>query len=123
MDEQSDKEVQMYLLALREAGGSINCAIAKASATGIIRQKNSNWLACNGGHILLTKDWSRYLLERMHFVKRKANTKAKIRIENFTELKCNYSSSRRYGGGTTLPYYQLGPYCPKIHASWVLDDG
>ena len=92
LDEQTDREVQMYLLALHEAGGGVNCAIARASATGIIRRKNSNWLACNGGHILLTKDWSRYLLERMNFVKRKANTKAKITVDNFTELKCNFLS-------------------------------
>ena len=85
LDEQTDREVQMYLLSLREAGGVVNCAIARASATGIIRRKNSNWLACNGGHILLTKDWSRYLLERMNFVKRKANTKAKITVENFAD--------------------------------------
>jgi len=62
----------MYLLALCEAGGAVNCAIARASSTGIIKQKNSNWLACNRGHILLTKDWSQCLLERMNFIKREA---------------------------------------------------
>jgi len=36
-DGQTDKEVQMYLLSLCEAGGGVNCAIAKASATEIIR--------------------------------------------------------------------------------------
>ena len=81
----------MYILSLCDVGGVINCAIARASATGSIRQKNSNWLACNGGHILLTKDWSRYLLERMNFVKTKANTK--ITIDNFAELKCNFLSN------------------------------
>jgi len=48
-------------------------------------------LACSGGrggHILLT-DW---LLERMNFVKRKANTKAKVTVENFAELKSNFLS-------------------------------
>jgi len=92
LDEKTDKEVQMYLLVLREAGGAVNCAIARASATGIIKRKNSNWLACNEGHILLTKDWSRYLLERMNFVKRKANTKAKITVENFAELRSIFLS-------------------------------
>ena len=58
LDEQTDREVQLYLLGLHEAGGGVNCTIARASATGIIRWKNSNWLARNGGHILLTKDWS-----------------------------------------------------------------
>jgi len=32
---------------------------------------------------VLAKDWSRYLLERMQFVKQKANTKAKLSVENF----------------------------------------
>jgi len=44
----------MYLLALHEVGGAENCAIAKVSATGVIKQKNSHWLACNGGHMLRT---------------------------------------------------------------------
>ena len=73
----------IYYVALCEAGVAIDCAIAKVSATGIIRQKTA---VCNGGHLLLTKDWSRYLLVMMYFVKRKANTKAKITLENFTEL-------------------------------------
>ena len=34
----------MYLLALREPGGAVTCAIARANATGIIKRKNSNWL-------------------------------------------------------------------------------
>ena len=84
LDEETDKEIQQYLLALREVGGAVNCAIARASAMGIIRRKNSSLLACNGGPVVLTKDWSRYLLERMQFVKRKANTKAKVSVENFT---------------------------------------
>ena len=41
LDEQTDREVQMYLIAPYEAGGGINCAIAKASATGIIRRKTT----------------------------------------------------------------------------------
>ena len=44
LDEKTDKEVQMYLLALREPGGTVTCAITRANATGIIKRKNSNWL-------------------------------------------------------------------------------
>ena len=54
--------------------------------------KNSKLLASNGGHIVLTKDWSRYLLQRMGFVKRKANTKAKICPDGLQELKSNFLS-------------------------------
>ena len=53
---------------------------------------NSNLLASNGGHIVLTKDWSRYLLERMGLVKRKANTKAKVCPAGLQELKSNFLS-------------------------------
>jgi len=38
------------------------------------------------------KDLDRYLLERMNFVKRKANTKTKVAVENFAELKSNFLS-------------------------------
>ena len=92
LGEDLDKEVQAYLLNLREVGGVVNGAIARASAKGIIRMKNSKLLASNGGHIVLTKDWSRYLLQRMGFVKRKANTKAKICPDGLQELKSNFLS-------------------------------
>ena len=45
----------MYLLSLYEVSGGVNCTIARASATEIIRWKNSNWLVCNGGHTCLQR--------------------------------------------------------------------
>ena len=90
LDEEIDKEVQKYLLMLREAGGAVNGAIARSAAAGIIRIRNSKLLACNGGPIVLTKHWSRYLLERMGFVKRKANAKAKVTMNNLAKLKANF---------------------------------
>ena len=53
-------EIQQYLLALCEAGGAVNSAIVRASATSVRRR---NLFACNGGPVVLTKDWSKYLLE------------------------------------------------------------
>ena len=44
-------------------------------------------LACNGGHLTITKPWAKSLLKRMGFVKRKAGTKAKVSIEDFQEQK------------------------------------
>ena len=35
----------------------------------------------------LTKDWARYMLQRMGMVKRKADTKAKVTMEDFDDLK------------------------------------
>ena len=35
----------------------------------------------------LNKDWARYVLQRMGMVKQKANTKAKVTVEDFDNLK------------------------------------
>ena len=55
LGEDLDKEVQAYLLNLREVGGVVNGAIAKASAKGIIRMKNNKLLASNGDSKSFTK--------------------------------------------------------------------
>ena len=85
-----DRQVQDYLISLREAGGVVNTLIAIAAATGIVRRHDSNLLAVNGGHIILTKHWAQYLLQRMGYVKRKASSKAKITVENLASLKEQY---------------------------------
>ena len=85
-----DKQVQTYLMATREAGGVVNSEVAIAAAMGIVRKQDSNLLAQNGGHIALTRDWARSLLGRMGYVKRKANTKAKIAVTDFNELKSQF---------------------------------
>ena len=46
-----DKQVQSYLLAVREGGGRVTTDLAIAAGTGLVRKKNSNLLAKNGGHI------------------------------------------------------------------------
>jgi len=48
---------------------------------------DANLLVENGGHIDLTKHWAKNLLTRMNFVKRRANTKMKVSVEHFYELK------------------------------------
>ena len=58
-----------------------------ACAEAIIKNKDSNLLSDNGGHIVLTSNWGKSLLRRMGFVKRKASTAAKISDSNFEELK------------------------------------
>ena len=53
-----------------------------ASATGIVRKKDSKILAENGGHVVLAKDWAHYLLLQMGYIRRKANSKVKISVKN-----------------------------------------
>ena len=43
--------------------------ISIAAAMGIVRRHDSNLLAVNGGHIILTKHWAQYLLQRMGYIK------------------------------------------------------
>ena len=85
-----DRQVQDYLISLREAGGVVNTLIAIAAATGIVRRHDSNLLAVNGGHIILAKHLAQYLLQRMGYVNRKASSKAKITVENLASLKEQY---------------------------------
>ena len=81
---------QRFIASLCEAGGVVNTAIVISAATGIVRRHNSNLLATNGGHIVLTKHWAQYMLHRMGYVKRKATSKAKVTVENLQALKQQY---------------------------------
>ena len=38
----------------------------------------------------MTKDWAKYLMERMGFVKRRASTKAKVSVSDFNQLKAQF---------------------------------
>ena len=71
---------------LCEAGGAVNGAIARSAAIGIIWRRNSLLLACNWG-----ANCTNQALESIFvgFVKCKANTKAKVTMEN-AELKANF---------------------------------
>ena len=73
-----DLKVQSYIASLYEAGGMVNTAIVIAAATEIVRRHNSHLLAVNSGHIVLTKDWAQYMLQKMGYAKRKATSKAKV---------------------------------------------
>ena len=87
-----DQKVQVYIKALRGAGGSVGTSIVIAAAEGIITAHDRNLLVQNGGYINLTRDWGLSLLSRMGFVKRKATTKAKpqINFQKFQQIKQTY---------------------------------
>ena len=60
--EKLNKQVQAYLTSFRESGAVVNTAITMACADGIVRNTDSNMLAVNGGHILITKDWAKNMV-------------------------------------------------------------
>ena len=83
-----DKQVQAYLIKFHEVSGVVNSAIARASARGITRMTNNpKLLSSNGGHIVLTKKWTKYLLQTTGFIKKKADSKAWANVDNFLEVK------------------------------------
>ena len=86
LGEEIDKQVQAYLTSFKENGAVVNTAITMA-CEGIVRNADSNMLAVNGGHILITKDWAKNMLHRMGFVKCRASTKAKVSVKDFEEMK------------------------------------
>uniref|UniRef100_A0A1X7SP85 HTH CENPB-type domain-containing protein n=1 Tax=Amphimedon queenslandica TaxID=400682 RepID=A0A1X7SP85_AMPQE len=87
---QLEFEVRRYLENLRRNGAVVNTAIAVSCARGIVLKANPDYLASNGGHIVLTNHWGKHLLRRMGFVKWRATTKAKVMVENFEEVKAQF---------------------------------
>ena len=85
-----DQQVQAYGNDLRLNDGIVNTAIIIATGEGIIKDYDSNLLFENGGHIKLTKDWAKYLLQRMNFVKRCSTSTTKVSVENFDLLKSQF---------------------------------
>ena len=84
-----DAEVQAYIHDLRLAGCAVNTAVVIATAEGIVEDYDANLLGDEDheGRIKLTKDWAKYLLQRMNFVKRHSSSSSKITVENFIQLK------------------------------------
>ena len=83
--EKIDSQVQAYIKHLRENGAAVNIAIVIAVAKGILMEDTS--MPCADAMSYLTKDWAKYLMQRMGLVKRRASTKAKVDVKNFDELK------------------------------------
>ena len=85
-----DEQVKVFLKQLRENGAVVNTAIVMATAEGLVQNVDSNLLASNGGLIMITKNWVKSLMKRMNFVKRRANTKAKVYKVDFEEHKAQF---------------------------------
>ena len=82
-----DQEVASYIKAVCGSGVVITTAITVAAATAIIRRADHNLLAENGRPITLTTDWTKFLLHRMTFVKRRGSSAAKMTVTNFNEVR------------------------------------
>lgn len=87
MGEILDKQVQCYIRATRDVGGTITTTVVLAAGEAIVQNSNKKLAYDNGGPIKLTKHWAKSLLSRMNFVKRKGTTSAKMEASQFDNLK------------------------------------
>jgi len=91
---QLDDRVQVYVKEMRKTGVVINTAVVMAAAEGIVKHHDANLIE-DDGPITITKDWARSLLTRMHFVKRRANSKAKVSVPEFDRFKEQFAYDAR----------------------------
>jgi len=63
-------------------GLTVNTSVTVAIGEGILLSKNAS-----SSTEILTKEWAKYLFKRVGLVKRKGNTKAKVDVEKFDEIK------------------------------------
>ena len=80
LGDELEKQVKTYIGYLRERGAVVNTAIVLGVAQGIVRNHNSNLLACNGGHICLGKPWAKNLLTRMSMLKDKVVHQQRLQL-------------------------------------------
>lgn len=90
LGDELDKQVQSYVIAIRERGSEVNTAIVLVCAEAIVKNRDSNLLSDNGGHIVLTSNWGRSLLSCMGFVKREVSAAGKVSVYNFEELNAQF---------------------------------
>ena len=81
-----DQFVQTYIKQLRATGGIINSDVVIAASKGVVTAKNRSLLKVFGGHLCIEKPWAKSLLARMHFVKRKGSTSAKLPPADFEKI-------------------------------------
>ena len=68
LGEELDKQAREYLLEAWCRGGIFNGAVTLTTETGTVMSQNPSLLV-GDGKVELTKDWAKYLLSRMDFVK------------------------------------------------------
>ena len=85
-----DNDLQALIKAMRSKGATINSAIVIATGKGLLLKSKRELLYEYGGSITLTKEWAKSVLRRMGCTKRRANSKSKVSVENFAELKTQF---------------------------------
>ena len=61
--------MKLYLNAMRSRGAVVNRSVVVSVANGVVASEGDYILACNGGHIEITRYWVKNLLGQMGFMK------------------------------------------------------
>ena len=88
-----DDQVKCYIKDAIAVKTPIDTTVVMASGKAIVWRKQiriKNFLKDNGGPIDITKTWAKSLLSRLGFVRRKANSTAKVEPSHYEQLKEQY---------------------------------
>ena len=58
LGEDLDGKVRAYIQDMRVLGNAITTRVVMAAALGIVKKKDKNLLAVNGGHVVINKSWA-----------------------------------------------------------------
>ena len=78
LGEDLDRKVRAYIQDTHRFDNAITTRVVMAGALGIVKEKDKNLLAENGGHIVINKSWARYLMQHMNFVKERHAAKLRL---------------------------------------------
>lgn len=94
LGETLDSEVKLYIKRLRENWTAVRISLVQAAAEGYLLGRDRTVLQECGGHVHITWDWARSLLRRMGYVRRKATTKANLKLtkEKLKQVKDSFLS-------------------------------
>ena len=90
LGETLDNQVKAYIRTVRDAGGPITNAIVMAVGRAVVRKFDPSLLTENDGPLSLTPNWSKSLLYRINFVKRKGCSTAKPMVHDFEMVKVGF---------------------------------
>ena len=85
-----DKQVQEYILKLREHGCAVNTTVFIAAARDLSRMIDRTRLSECGGPATLSASWAKSLLKRMNFYKKTCQYKSLTPSQNLEEVHTEF---------------------------------
>ena len=90
-----DEKLQDKILSMRKHQAAVSSSIVIGLGQGLLLKHNKSLLSDFGGPITLNKAWAHCVLRRMGFTKRRGNSKSKLAVDNFENVKEQYLTDIR----------------------------